>query len=59
VFQLSGNVGDSILIHVNYKTKDFRVKKISDNYRLLEKNYLGEVVVSNYAARLFELTENL
>jgi hypothetical protein len=59
VFQLSGNVGDSILIqHVNYKTKDFRVKKISDNYRLLEKNYsLGEVVVSaNYAARLFELS---
>jgi hypothetical protein len=43
---------------VNYKTKDFRVKKISDNYRLLEKNYsLGEVVVSaNYAARLFELS---
>ena len=59
VFQLSGNVGDSIRIqHVNYKIKDFRVNKISDNYRLLEKNYsLGEVVVSaNYAARLFELS---
>jgi len=59
VFQLSGNIGDSIRIqHVNYKTKDFRVNKISDNYKLLEKNYsLGEVVVSaNYAARLFELS---
>lgn len=58
-FQLSGNVGDSIRIqHVNFKTNDFRVNKISDNYRLLEKNYsLGEVVVSaNYAARLFELS---
>lgn len=59
VFQLSGNIGDSIRIqHVNYKTNDFRVNKISDNYRLLEKNYsLDEVVVSaNYAARLFELS---
>jgi hypothetical protein len=59
MFQLSGNVGDSILIqHLNYKAKDFRVNKLSDNYRLLEKNYsLGEVVVSaNYAARLFELS---
>jgi hypothetical protein len=43
---------------VNYKTNDFRVNKISDNYRLLEQNYsLGEVVVSaSYAARLFELS---
>lgn len=59
VFQLSGNIGDSIRIqHVNYKTNDFRVNKINDNYRLLEKNYsLDEVVVSaNYAARLFELS---
>lgn len=59
VFQLSGNIGDSIRIqHVNYKTNDFRINKISDNYRLLEKYYsLGEVVVSaNYAARLFELS---
>jgi len=59
IFQLSGNAGDSIRIqHVNYKTKDFKVNKISDNYRLLEKNYsLGEVIVSaNYAARLFELS---
>ena len=59
VFQLSGKVGDSIRIqHLNYKPKDFRINKISDNYRLLEKNYsLGEVVISaNYAARLFELS---
>lgn len=59
VFQLSGNIGDSVRIqHVNYKIKDFRINKISDNYILQEKNYsLGEVVVSaNYAARLFELS---
>ncbi len=59
VFHLSGNTNDSIRIqHVNYNTKDFRVNKISDDYKLLEKNYsLGEVVVSaNYAARLFELS---
>ncbi len=59
VFQLSGNIGDSVRIqHVNYKTKDFSVNKISDNYKLLEQNYsLGEVIVSaNYAARLFELS---
>lgn len=59
IFQISGNIGDSVRIqHVNYKTKDFRINKINDNYKLLEKNYsLGEVVVSaNYAARLFELS---
>lgn len=59
VFQLSGNIGDSVRIqHVNYKTKDFRIDKFSGNYNLLEKNYsLGEVTVSaNYAARLFELS---
>lgn len=59
MFQLSGNVGDSIRIqHVNYKTTEFRILKINDNYTLSEKNYsLGEVVVSaSYAARLFELS---
>lgn len=59
MFQLSGSIGDSIRIqHVNYKTQDFKIHKISDNYKLPEQNYsLGEVVVSaNYAARLFELS---
>jgi len=59
VFHLSGNTNDSIRIqHLNYKTKDFLIRKINDNYALLEKNFsLGEVVVSaNYAARLFELS---
>jgi len=59
IFHLSGNTNDSIRIqHLNYKTKDFLIRKINDNYALLEKNYsLGEVVVSaNYAARLFELS---
>lgn len=59
MFQLSGNVGDSIRIqHVNYKTHDFKIDKINDNYTLSLKNYsLGEVVISaNYAARLFELS---
>lgn len=59
VFHLNAKVGDSIRIqHLNYKTKDFVIRKINDNYALLEKNYsLGEVVVSaNYAARLFEIS---
>ena len=57
VFQLEGNIGDSIRIrHLNYKTGEFKISLPNDNYTLSQKNYnLGEVVVSaNYAARLFE-----